>query len=220
MSHSLHRYGTVEDLKNDFCMYARCARGVNRDNPGDKLRKILDIYMSEDYVNFGSSHAGKSKLNGLDPEEYRKTLDHAYGIIISFSERESVKNVLAKLKDADLGISIVVSGLIQEVKDICQEVGLTPHTATLSLGIHGKKELLPDDETLKVITMCGHSLIGAPLVQSVARKVKEGRLTPTQGSEIIGKPCTCGIFNTRRCAKLMGENSAAGCAGCASIETE
>lgn len=211
MSHSLHRYGTVEDLKNDFCMYARCARGVNRDNPGDKLRKILDIYMSEDYVNFGSSHAGKSKLNGLDPEEYRKTLDHAYGIIISFSERESVKNVLAKLKDADLGISIVVSGLIQEVKDICQEVGLTPHTATLSLGIHGKKELLPDDETLKVITMCGHSLIGAPLVQSVARKVKEGRLTPTQGSEIIGKPCTCGIFNTRRCAKLMGENSATGC---------
>ena len=41
MSHSLHRYGTVEDLKNDFCMYARCARGVNRDDPGDKLRKIL-----------------------------------------------------------------------------------------------------------------------------------------------------------------------------------
>ena len=50
MSHSLHRYGTKEDLKNDFCMYARCARGVNRDNPGDKLRKILDIYLSENYV--------------------------------------------------------------------------------------------------------------------------------------------------------------------------
>ncbi|MCI8958809.1 MAG: hypothetical protein HFG62_06805 [Lachnospiraceae bacterium] len=220
MSHSLHRYGTVEDLKNDFCMYARCARGVNRDDPGDKLRKILDIYMSEDYVNFGSSHAGRSKLNGLDPEEYRKTLDHAYGIIISFSERESVKNVLAKLKDADLGISIVVSGLIDEVKGICQEVGLTPHTATLSLGIHGKKELLPDEETLKVITMCGHSLIGAPLVRSVAKKVEEGRLSPSQGAEIIGKPCTCGIFNTRRCAALMGDGSDGPCPGCASIETE
>lgn len=220
MSHSLHRYGTVEDLKNDFCIYARCARGVNRDNPGDKLRKILDIYMSEDYVNFGSSHAGKSKLNGLDPEEYRKTLDHAYGIIISYSDRESVKGVLEKLKEADLGISIVVSGLIEEVKGICQEVGLTPHTATLSLGIHGKKELLPDEETLKVITMCGHSLIGAPLVQSVAKKVKDGKLTAAQGSEIIGKPCTCGIFNTRRCAKLMGDNGESPCAGCAAIETE
>lgn len=219
MSHSLHRYGTVEDLKNDFCIYARCARGVNRDDPGDKLRAILDIYMSEDYVNFGSSHAGKSRLNGLDPEEYKKTLDHAYGIIISYSDRESVKGVLAKLKDADLGISIVVSGLIEEVKKICSEVGLTPHTATLSLGIYGKKELLPDEDILKVVTMCGHSLVGAPLVQSVSAKVKEGKLTAKEGSEIIGKPCTCGIFNTRRCAALMsGEESCPH--SCIAIEKE
>lgn len=214
MSHSLHRYGTVEELKNDFCMYARCARGVNRDNPGDKLRKILDIYLSENYVNFGSSHAGKSYLNGLQPEEYRKTLDHAYGIIINFADRESVKGVLAKLKDADLGISIVVSGLIEEVKKICEEVGLTPHTATLSLGIYGKKELLPDEETLKVITMCGHSLIGAPLVQSVSQKVKDGKLTPEKGAEMIGKPCTCGIFNTKRCTRLLEGNGSAPCSGC------
>lgn len=211
MSHSLHRYGTKEDLKNDFCMYARCARGVNRDNPGDKLRKILDIYLSENYVNYGSSHAGKSFINGLKPEEYKKTLDHAYGIIISFSDRESVKEVLTKLKDADLGISIVVSGLIEEVSKICDEIGLTPHTATLSLGIYGKKELLPDEDTLKIITMCGHSLIGAPLVQSVAEKVKKGTITPEEGSVIIGKPCTCGIFNTRRCASLMGGTKDKGC---------
>jgi hypothetical protein len=184
-------------------MYARCARGVNRDNPGDKLRKILDIYMSEDYVNFGSSHAGRSLIDGLDPAEYQKTLDHAYGIIISYADREAVKGVLAKLRTADLGISIVVSGLIEEVKKICKEIGLAPHTATLSLGIYGKKELLPKEETLKIITMCGHSLVGAPLAESVAGKVKEGKLSPEEGAKAIGRPCTCGIFNTRRCAALI-----------------
>ena len=203
MSHSLHRFGTVEDLKNDFCIYARCARGVNRDHPGEKLRRILDIYLSEDFVNFGSSHAGKSYVNGLDPEDYKETLDNAYGIIISFADRNAVKGVLTKIRDAQLGISIVVSGLIDEVVNIAHECGLKPHTATLSLGIFGKKSLLPKDETLKITTMCGHSLIGTPLVESTCEKVRQAKLTPEKAAEIIAKPCTCGIFNTRRCAELI-----------------
>lgn len=203
MSHSLHRYGTREDLKNDFCMYARCAKGVNRENPGDKLRKILDIYLSEDYVNFGSSHGGKSHVNGLKAEEYRDTLDNSYGIIINFEKPEAVAGVLRKLRDEDLGISIVVSGLIDEVVDIAHSVGLRPHTATLSLGIYGEKSRLPKEETLKIITMCGHSLIGSPLVESVFEQVKAGKLTPEAGADIIARPCTCGIFNTIRCRDLI-----------------
>ncbi len=203
MSHSLHRFGTVEDLKNDFCIYARCARGINREHPGEKLRKILDIYLSEDYVNFGSSHSGKSFISGLKPEEYKKSLDNAYGIIVSFSEGSAVEGVLGKIRDAKLGISIVVSGLIDEVVRIAHRCGLKPHTATLSLGIYGKKSLLPKDETLKITTMCGHSLVGSRLVESVCRKVREGKLKPEEAAKIIGRPCTCGIFNTRRCAELI-----------------
>jgi hypothetical protein len=67
MSHSLHRFGTPADLQNDFCIYARCAKGVNRDHPGEKLKKILSIYLSEKFINFGSGHAGKCYLDGLDP---------------------------------------------------------------------------------------------------------------------------------------------------------
>ena len=45
MSHSLHRYGPVESLRGDYCIYARAAKGVNRgEGVGDKLRKILEIY--------------------------------------------------------------------------------------------------------------------------------------------------------------------------------
>lgn len=205
MSHSLHRFGTVEDLRDDFCIYARCARGVNRDDPGDKLREILHIYTTEEFNNFGSSHAGKSYINGLQIEEYKDTLDHAYGIIITFAKKSAVQNVLKRIRDAELGISIVVSGVIDEVVDVAHTCDLKPHTATLSLGIYGKKELLPKDETLKIITMCGHSLIGTPLVESTCKKMKDGKLTPEEAAVTMAKPCTCGIFNTDRCAKLIAE---------------
>lgn len=200
MSHSLHRYGSAESLKNDFCIYARAARGVNRENCGEKLRKILSIFTSEKVVNFGSSHSGKSFAAGLKPEEYAKTLDHAYGIIAVFDDREAVKGVLMKAKEAALGISMVVSGLIDEVIRIAHECGLKPHTALISLGIYGKTETLPEDDVMEMMTMCGHSLISRNLVRDVSQKVKSGKLSPEDAALIISKPCTCGIFNTSRCA--------------------
>lgn len=205
MSHSLHRYGSVENLKNDFCIYSRAARGVNRENCGEKLRRILEIYLSEAVVNFGSSHSGKCYLSGLKPEEYAKSLDNSYGIIATFADRQAVIGVLKKMKEAGLGISVVVSGLIEEVKGIAAEAGLQPHTALLSLGTYGKRDLLPEDEILNIVTMCGHSLVGPGLVRSVLKKVIDGELTPEEGALQLTRPCTCGIFNTLRCQELMGQ---------------
>ena len=56
---------------------------------------------------------------------------------------------------AKLGISTVVSGLIDEVKSIAEEAGLQPHTALLSLGIHGKRSVLPEDEILEIALGAG-----------------------------------------------------------------
>ncbi len=203
MSHSLHRYGTVENLKNDFCIYSRAARGVNRDNCGDKLRRILKIYLSEKVVNFGSSHSGKCYLAGLDLEEYAKSLDNSYGIIGTFADRKAVLGVLQKMKEADLGISVVVSGLIEEVKNIAREAGLQPHTALLSLGTYGKKRELPESEVLEIVTMCGHSLVGSGLVRSILKKVRSGELSAAEGALQLTRPCSCGIFNTARCQQLI-----------------
>ncbi|MDR0653608.1 MAG: hypothetical protein LBG12_09950 [Synergistaceae bacterium] len=206
MSHSLHRYGPVESLRGDYCIYARAAKGVNRgEGVGDKLRKILEIYTSSGVVNFGSSHGGKSFSNGLEAEEYAKTLDNSYGVIATFDDRESVKKVLAKAKEANTGISIVVSGLIDEVVKTAHECGLKPHTATLSLGIFGKTEKLPENDVLEMVTMCGHSLVSSGLIKDVIAKVKAGNLSPEDAALIASKPCTCGIFNTSRCAKKFRE---------------
>ena len=219
MSHSLHRFGTAENMKDDFCIYTRAAKGVNREKCGDKLRKTLEIYLSEAPDNIGSSHSGKSLVAGLKMEEYEKTLDNSYGIMANFDDREKVKKVLNKAKEAALGVSVVVSGLIGDVVEIAHECGLKPHTATLSLGIFGKTESLPgkvttpalnepaapENEVLEMVTMCGHSLISPNLVREAIERVRSGKMSAGEAAVMMAKPCTCGIFNVTRCSKRIEE---------------
>ncbi|MHB9096416.1 MAG: hypothetical protein ACYC5X_01185 [Syntrophales bacterium] len=206
MSHALHRHGTTEQLQNDYTFYARASRYVNRDGCGPKLRKILSIALSEpNLVNYGSSQAGKSYEAGLKPEEYAATLDNAYGVAGCFSDRESVRSFLKKLKEADTGISIVISGLIDEVAKIAKEIDLKPHTAFLSLGVHGKRALLPADEVQQVTTMCGHGMVSSKLTKVVMERVKAGKMTPEKGAHLLAQPCPCGIFNTTRCRAILEE---------------
>ena len=203
MSHSLHRYGTEKNLQNDYTFYARASRWVNREGCGPKLRKILDIILSEKPVNLGSSQAGKSFKAGLDPKEYAATLDKAYGVACCFSDKEVIKKVLIKLKEADTGISIVTGGLIDEIVEIAKEIGLKPHTAFLSLGIHGKKALLPAEQILEMTTMCGHGLVSSKLTQAALKKIESGEMTIAEGATLLAQPCPCGIFNTDRCEALL-----------------
>jgi hypothetical protein len=203
MSHSLHRYGTEENLQNDYTFYARASRWVNREGCGPKLRKILEIILSEKPVNFGSSQAGKNAKAGLDPAEYAATLDKAYGVACCFSNKDAIKKTLVRLKEADTGISIVTGGLIDEIVAIAKDIGITPHTAFLSLGIHGKKALLPGESVLEMTTMCGHGLVSFKLAGAVIKKVQSGEMSREEGATLLAQPCPCGIFNTDRCEALL-----------------
>jgi hypothetical protein len=203
MSHSLHREGTIESLKKDFVMYARLSRWVNREGGGPKLNRIFDIALSEKPNNFGASIYGKNIFSGLDITVFKEILNKNVGFICCFADREAMKRTLKKIKDAEIGVSIVVSGLIDEVFTVAKEIGLKPHTVLLSLGIHGKKELLPDAKVREITTMCGHGLVAAKLSQSVMKKVKEGKITPEEGARLLAKPCPCGIVNTVRCTELL-----------------
>lgn len=204
MSHSLHRHGTVDQLQHDYTFYARTSRYVNREGCGPKLRTILQILLDGKQVNnFGSSHSGKSFVAGLKPDEYALTLDKSYGVAACFSEKDAIRSILAKLKAADTGISIVISGLIEEIVKIARELDLTPHTAFLSLGIHGKRAALPDDRVLEMTTMCGHGQVATRLTKVVMDRVKAGKMTSEAGARLLALPCPCGIFNTERCAAIL-----------------
>lgn len=206
MSHALHRHGTTEQLQHDYTFYARASRYVNREGCGPKLRKILSIALAEkNLVNYGSSQAGKSFKAGLKPDEYAATLDKAYGVAGCFSDKEAVRSLLKKLKEADTGISIVISGLIDEIVEIARGLDLKPHTAFLSLGVHGKRSLLPEDAVQQVTTMCGHGMVASKLTKVVMERVKAGKMTPEKGAHLLAQPCPCGIFNTDRCEAILKE---------------
>ena len=203
MSHTLHRFGPEETFQNDFPFISRPAMKINSDGAAPKIRRVIEIALDHEPVNWGSLTTKQNLTIGFDREDLlNKTEDNSPGMGC-FDDREKVVAVLKQLKEEDLGMSVVVTGLRDKVEDICREAGLTPHSADLSLGIFGATELLPEDETLCFTTMCGHAMLSAGLVRNIRKAVREGRLTPEEGARILAKPCYCGVFNQTRAAMLL-----------------
>jgi len=107
--------------------------------------------------------------------------------------------------DADLGFSIVVSGVFENTFGICEKVGTGPHTANMSMETLGRTELLPEDRILEVMTMCGHSLIGEALIRHLIDQVRKGKTTAEKAGLELGKQCVCNFFNPVRAAKIIEE---------------
>lgn len=112
-------------------------------------------------------------------------------------------SVLKELKEADLGLSTVVSGIYEHVDQCLEKAGLQHHTANFSLGIWGNTGKLPSDDVLEVTTMCGHVMVSSNLVLEMVKEVKAGTKTPDQAAKVLAPQCACGIFNPARAAKLI-----------------
>jgi hypothetical protein len=54
MTHTIHRYGKVEDLENDYTIIYMTARGYNKAGSEPKIRKFLDLCVKHHAVNFGN----------------------------------------------------------------------------------------------------------------------------------------------------------------------
>ena len=120
-----------------------------------------------------------------------------------FDNLDNVAEALKELKEADLGISVVVSGLFDKVRECCREAELTPHTVNNTLGRWGRTERLPSKEILEINTMCGHGMVAVKRIEEIAAGVGRRELTPEKGAELLFKPCMCGIFNVSRAAELL-----------------
>lgn len=205
MTHSLHRVGPEESFENDYVFISRPAMGINHVGCTPKIQRILEIIFEEGPTNLGSLTTQENMTMGLDPKAMIAKTEDNSPVMCCFHEREKIVNVLKKLKEEDLGISVVVTGLIDKVEDICKEVGLTPHSVDISLGVHGNLDLLPEEDILCFTTMCGHGLLAAGLVKQMKEAVKAGQISPEKASRILAKPCYCGIFNQKRAEKLLEE---------------
>lgn len=205
MTHSLHREGTSESLEKDYAVFIYPARGYNYKGCAPKVRHLVEIVYQVGPANMIATTLRQNMYSGVKPEEVLDSIQEGCRVFTVFNSREKIKDLLTRFKEADEGISIVVSGLIDRVREIAAEVGLNPHTINLSLGIHGATEKLPPADIRQFTTMCGHAMVSPHLVQDVIRKVKTGKIDTWKGSWALAKPCACGIYNPYRSQELLEE---------------
>lgn len=213
MTHMLHRthnidtkYG-VNTLDGDLCFLAMSAkRFANQEGSGPKMQKILQIAAKHNPTNFGDMIGGNSLQKTLDQIlPLVKDTSIVHGI---FTNVDDAVAFVKEVKEADLGISVVLSAPFAKAWEVVEKSGTMLHTQEFSGGIWGKLEYLPSPEVLDFCTMCGHGMISRYLVEDMMKRVKAGKISSLNASKELGKQCCCGIYNVNR-GKILLETLAA-----------
>jgi hypothetical protein len=203
MTNTLHRQGTRKDLKNDYVIFAHTAKGITREGSAPKLQEFMRICLKYHPVNIGDSKQGNILQDDIDIQKLISNQRDGAGATAVFTDLDTLEKVVEELIQADLGISINISGLLDEVKTCCQRVGIQRHSAEHSLGIWGAKDRLPEREILEFNTLCGHGMVSFNLIRKMIEYVKLRRLTPKKAARIMAKCCECGAFNPVRAEMLL-----------------
>lgn len=202
MSHSLHRRGCNESLKDDFVILITPSVGINHENSGPMLWKILDIITDVRPNNIGSYETG-TIYTGVTIEQIKESMPETPRVRCCFDSKEKMFEVLKRIKELDAGLSVTVSGINEDVLEMANKLDIKAHSINYSLGIFGRTELLPPEEVMEFITMCGHGMISKDLVIKTINDVRKGKKTLKDAAKIIAQPCVCGIFNVDRAEKLL-----------------
>ena len=188
-------------MEGDYVFQPYPAKGINDDNLPEKFRRIIDIVEDIGTPNWGDVKTGPKVSVSVD--EIKEKLSKKSRVRGVLTGRGDVVEFLKKMKEADIGLSLVISGLTDEVLAACREAGLKPHSINVSLGVWGKKELLPEETVLEITTMCGHHMVSPNIVRALAKRMVRGAMTPEAAGEKLAKLCPCGIFNPIRAAELL-----------------
>ncbi len=207
MTHSLYRTGSYDEVKDDFVVLIMPGKGINVEGSAAKMKQFLDIanrHAPTDLGGWAIGHMYNSTLEDMKD----KVIDRAASCSVVYDSKEFLVEFLKEMKEADLGLSLVISGVDEIVKnDVCKELDIKPHTTNYSLGIMGKTEKLPQDErVLAVATMCGHGMVSYNLINQAVAEVRGGA-DPEQVAAKLAQPCSCAIFNVRRAVGLLKEMS-------------
>jgi hypothetical protein len=203
MTNTLHRQGAVEDLKEDYVIFVTMARGINREGSAPKIHEFLRICQKHNPVNIGSSKLGTVLQDDVGFQDLVTDLKDGSTSAAVFTDLDTLQKVLAELIEADLGISINVSGLLDGVQECCHGNGMERHSVEHSLGFWGSRDRLPEREILEINTLCGHGMVSFSLIRKMIEHVKMRKLTPKEAAKIMGKCCECAAFNTTRAEHLL-----------------
>jgi hypothetical protein len=185
MTNTLHRRGAREELERDYVLKCSLLDGKQEGAAG-KRKAFVDIARKHGPI-------AVRIPDGSVPEVHEFVFDNA----------AAVKGALADLKSADLGVSVIVSGPIDQVRSCCREAGLSLHTVEHSLGIMGRRERLPAADIVDIGSLCGHGMVSHNLIGKMVEMVKTRRLSTAKAVAYLAKPCTCGAFNPKRAEEIL-----------------
>jgi hypothetical protein len=219
MTNTLHRFGDAESFRDDYVVFAIASRGKNEENALPKLKKFLEMARQFNPVNLGDARHG----GALRPSRSMNPLSHwkrdtspDFNVVVEgfdapttaaavFDNRAAAEDFVKAVKEADLGLSINISTSIDGAEQCCDSAHICRHSVGYSLGFEGKTEHLPNEDVLKLATMCGHGMVSASLAKKMIDWVKEGRRTPEQAVSYLTRFCSCGVFNPARGKRILEE---------------
>ncbi len=203
MTNTLHRQGTRETLKQDYVIFAHTAKEITREGSAPKLQEFMRICLKYHPANMGDSKQGNMFQDDIRIEKLISNQEDGAGATAVFTDLDTLQKVVEELIRADLGISIIISGLMEEVQACCRKAGIERHSAEHSLGFWGAKDRLPEREILEFNTLCGHGMVSFNLIRKMIEFVKLRRLTPKKAARIMAKCCECGAFNPVHAERLL-----------------
>jgi len=196
MTHTLHRRGNPKALRSDYVVLVMSAKGFNDKGASRQLSKALHVIEKHNPVNLGDMKTGSLYAEGMKTVyENIKDTSILHGV---FKNQEDMQRCVAELERSELGMSVVVSGLFDDVFQASKNVGIEPHTVQYSLGTFGNLSLLAREDALEITTMCGHHLVSPLLVRKLVSDVKAGRTSLREAAKTLAKQCVCGVFNPDR----------------------
>jgi len=216
MTHTLHRTGDVDSLASDYVVQIMDSKykeenGVylhtfNKLEIRSFIGKLAELFLQfkPDFaLKFDKILINKVDIHPIFRAMHRFLLKFNLKTLVVIESKDELIEYIKKLKDMDLGSSVVVSGLFSEVFDVLHCIDLRPHTVQYSLGVFGRTELLPQKKILEITTMCGHNMVSFELVKNLVIKIKQNKMSADQAAELIIKQCPCTAINKSRTIKIL-----------------
>ena len=199
MTHTLNRKGLSENRPGEeivvLCMVTQSEKPKKKEAMKQMVKTILK-YRPDNII---------GAPLGLNEEEIIGLCSQVCVVTAVFNRKEDVRRLVEDIKTQHLGISVVLSGLFSDVREICEANDLKEHTYNISLGVFGKTENLPAEKVLEITTQCGHGLISPNLAENVLKQIRKGKMTSVEAARLLIKPCVCGIGNPERITRLLNE---------------
>ena len=219
MTHTLHRFGHAEDFSDDYIVSAMPARGFNDQDCVPKQKQFLQTALKHQPVNIGNSIKGAAhratkdlrptahwhRDDNPDPQSVVDEIDRATSVSAVFDDFSRAQAFVAELKELNLGLSVNISTATDKALECCRKCDLTRHSVEFSLGFQGATEKLPEEDTARLSTMCGHGMVSAAFAGKMIQWVRSGRRTPAQACAYMARFCVCGSFNPSRAERILKE---------------